>query len=154
MEQPLAQAATHSTAQAQPLADNKNLRRLKRLNTVITACPLSLIFGAVLSICYEMFNLLLSVGASIFTAAVTFVCYSRANRQMTPTREYYLWRYIPLVLFVILPVVWFVFFSSGEGLSAREWMLVAQIFIGCLLPIFLLFYVQRSLKKLIYQLET
>jgi hypothetical protein len=128
-------------------------RLLKRLYAFINISLICLVFGAVLSVCYEMFNALLSVGASLFTAVVTFVCYSRANRQMTPTIEYYLWRYIPLFLFVIFPIIWFIFFSSGVGFTAKDWMTLSQIIIGYLMPILLLFYVQRSLKKLINHYE-
>ena len=80
----------------------KQLRVLRGLtNTTL----ISLLLAAVLTVMNELFSTFYSVLVGVAMVLVTLYCYRRADQMVGTSREYYLWRYLPTLVFIIVPLL-------------------------------------------------
>lgn len=121
-------------------------RKLHTLRGLINLCLLSLIFGAVLNLLGSLLGNYYAVALGLLIAFFTLYCYRRADAKVSASASYYLWRYLPTLAFIVLPLAVY-WYGSDAQWTATEILLLVQIACSYLLPILCLLYVERALKK-------
>ncbi len=130
--------------------DADDIKKLRLLRRMINISLISLVVGAVVNILGGVLDAAAGISAGVATALVTFYCYRQANLQSTATsRTYFIWRYVPTVLFLVVPMLWTTIAASDGGWSFGEWAQGFEILASYVLPISFLYYVDRTLKRLL-----
>jgi len=125
--------------------------KLRSLRGLINISLLSLIFGAAIHILASLLGNYGAMALGAFGVLLTFYCYTfycyrRADREDASRLAYTLWRLLPTLTFVILPVAIF-WYGSDSQWSATEVLMLVEISCSYLIPIACLLLVERSLKK-------
>ncbi|MAK45039.1 MULTISPECIES: hypothetical protein [Spongiibacter] len=120
--------------------------KLRSLRGLINISLLSLIFGAAIHILASLLGNYGAMALGAFGVLLTFYCYRRADREDASRLAYTLWRLLPTLTFVILPVAIF-WYGSDSQWSATEVLMLVEISCSYLIPIACLLLVERSLKK-------
>lgn len=135
--------------------DAADIAKLRLLRRMINISLISLVVGAVINILGGVLDAVAGVSVALATALVTLYCYRQANLQSTATsRTYFIWRYVPTILFLVGPMAWSLFASSEDGWSFAEWVQGFEVIASYLLPIAFLYYVDRSLKRMLAPAES
>lgn len=121
-------------------------KKLRALRGLINLSLLSLVFGAILNLLAGMLGNYYALAVAVLVVLVTFYCYRRADAETASSASYYLWRYLPTLLFVVVPLAVY-WYGNDAQWSLTEVLLAAQIVSSYLLPILCLLYVERTLKK-------
>lgn len=121
-------------------------QKLRNLRALVNISLLSMVFGAILNLLGDLLgnNYVLIIG--FLVVLVTFYCYRRADSEAASSMAYYLWRYLPTVIFVAMPILIY-WASSDAQWSISELVLLTQICTSYILPILCLLYVERVLKN-------
>ncbi|MFT5887507.1 MAG: hypothetical protein ACI9BO_000313 [Zhongshania sp.] len=121
-------------------------KKLRNLRGLVNISLLSLVFGAILNLLTGLLdnNYVLAIG--FLVVLITFYCYRRADSENASGTAYYLWRYLPTLLFVAMPVLVY-WVGSDAQWSMAEIFLLSQIGASYILPILCLLYVERVLKN-------
>lgn len=122
-------------------------RQVRLLRTLLNAAILSLLVGAALNLLETVFGTLYSVVLGLGTVLVTGYCFYKADQQANASREYYLWRYIPTTVFIVVPILLYVLSILDKSWSLEALYLLINVSANYLLPIACLLYVERSLKR-------
>ena len=120
--------------------------KLRSLRGLINISLLSLIFGAAIHILASLLGNYGAMALGAFGVLLTFYCYRRADREDASRLAYTLWRLLPTLTFVILPVAIF-WYGSDAQWSSTEILMLTQILTSYVLPIGCLLVVERGLKK-------
>ncbi len=123
--------------------DRAHLRQLRRVLDLALICLLA---GAMLTALEGLLN---SVYGALIAAAsvlITIYCYRRANREAANSVAYYLWRYTPIALFALVPLVVYLWWT-GEGWSAARLLTVLRLTTTFILPLACLLYADRGLRR-------
>lgn len=124
--------------------DRKQIRILRALtNTALV----SLLLGAVLTVMSGIFSTLYSVLIGVGTVGVTLYCYRRADQKISASREYYLWRYVPTLVFVFGPLIMLALSATEGDWSMTGWLLFIRFSVSFLIPIASLMMLERLLKQ-------
>ncbi|WP_373078752.1 hypothetical protein [Zhongshania sp.] len=121
-------------------------QKLRNLRGLVNISLLSMVFGAILNLLGDLLgnNYVLIIG--FLVVLVTFYCYRRADSEAAFSMAYYLWRYLPTLIFVAMPIL--IYLSSTDAQwSIGEIVLLTQIGTSYILPILCLLYVERVLKN-------
>lgn len=121
-------------------------RKLRVLRGLVNVSLISLVFGAILNLLAGILGSYYVLIIGFLVVLITFYCYRRADSESASSVGYYLWRYLPTLIFIAMPIVAYWYSSS------TEWALediIHAVQIGCsfLLPIICLLYVERVLKN-------
>lgn len=127
--------------------------QVKLLQRLVNISLICLLVGALLTLMGSLISAAADVIVALVTAGVTWFCYRKANQQTVLNNYYYLWRYIPLVLFLVVPVLFKLLGSSSEGWSWAEILTGVEILISYIIPISLLIYVDRVLRRTVKGFE-
>jgi O-antigen/teichoic acid export membrane protein len=121
-------------------------RKLRLLRGLANISLLSLVFGAILNLLAGLLGNYYALTVAILVVLVTFYCYRRADAEEASNPAYYLWRYLPTLLFIAMPigVYWY---GNDQQWTLTEVLLLTQIVASYVLPILCLLYVERALKK-------
>lgn len=129
----------------------KQLRVLRGLtNTTL----ISLLLAAVLMVIGELFSTFYSVLVGAGIVLVTLYCYRRADQAVGASREYYLWRYVPTLIFVIGPLLWLVMSAADGEWSASAWLLLVRFVVSFIVPIGCLIAMERMLRQALLRIKT
>lgn len=120
--------------------------KLRSLRGLINISLLSLIFGAAIHILASLLGNYGAMALGAFGVLLTFYCYRRADREDASRLAYTLWRLLPTLTFVILPVAIF-WYGSDSQWNATEILMLVEISCSYLIPIVCLLLVERTLKK-------
>lgn len=120
--------------------------KLRSLRGLINISLLSLIFGAAIHILASLLGNYSAMALGGAGVVLTFYCYRRADREEASRLAYTLWRLLPTLAFVILPLAIF-WFGSDSQWSTTEVLMLVEISCSYLIPIGCLLVVERSLKK-------
>lgn len=124
--------------------DTKQIRILRALtNTAL----ISLLLGAVLTVMSGLFSTLYSVLIGVGAVAITLYCYRRADQKINASREYYLWRYVPTLVFVFGPLIILALAAAKGDWSTAGWLLFIRFSASFLIPIASLMMVERLLRQ-------
>lgn len=124
--------------------DKKQIRILRALtNTAL----ISLLLGAVLTVMSGLFSTFYSVLIGVGTVAATLYCYRRADQKISASREYYLWRYVPTLVFVFGPLIMLALSAAEGDWSTAGWLLFIRFSVSFLIPIASLMILERLLKQ-------
>ena len=121
-------------------------RKLRLMRGLINVSLLSLIFAAALQLLASLVGNGYAIALGLVGVGLTFYCYRRADREDASRLAYTLWRLLPTLTFVILPVAIF-WYGSDSQWSATEVLMLVEISCSYLIPIACLLLVERSLKK-------
>jgi hypothetical protein len=113
----------------------------------------SLLLGAVLTVMSGLFSTLYSVLIGVGTVAVTLYCYRRADQKISASREYYLWRYVPTLVFVFGPLILLALSATEGDWSVPGWLLFIRFSVSFLIPIACLMMLERLLKQALSQVD-
>ncbi len=121
-------------------------QKLRNLRALVNISLLSMVFGAILNLLGDLLgnNYVLVIG--FLVVLITFYCYRRADSEAASSMAYYLWRYLPTLIFVAMPIM-FYWVSSDAQWSLTEIVVLTQIGTSYILPILCLLYVERVLKN-------
>ncbi|MDF1693720.1 MAG: hypothetical protein P1U47_15170 [Zhongshania sp.] len=121
-------------------------KKLRNLRGLVNISLLSMVFGAILNLLGDILgnNYVLIIG--FLVVLITFYCYRRADSETASSLPYYLWRYLPTLIFVAMPILVY-WLSSDAQWSLSEIVLLTQIGTSYILPILCLLYVERVLKN-------
>jgi len=121
-------------------------KKLRNLRGLVNISLLSMVFGAILNLLGDILgnNYVLIIG--FLVVLITFYCYRRADSEAASSLPYYLWRYLPTLIFVAMPILVY-WLSSDAQWSLSEIVLLTQIGTSYILPILCLLYVERVLKN-------
>jgi len=120
--------------------------KLRSLRGLINISLLSLIFGAAIHILASLLGNYGAMALGAFGVLLTFYCYRRADREDAGSFAYNLWRILPTLAFVLLPLAIF-WYGSDAQWSSTEILMLTQILTSYVLPIGCLLVVERGLKK-------
>ncbi len=130
--------------------DAKDIAKLRLLRRMVNISLISLVVGAVINMLGGVLDAVAGMSVAVATALVTFYCYRQANLQSTATNKtYFIWRYVPTILFLVGPMLWGLIASSESGWSFSELVQGFEIVASYLLPIGFLYYVDRTLKRIL-----
>ncbi|MEX1669846.1 hypothetical protein AB4876_13075 [Zhongshania guokunii] len=121
-------------------------KKLRNLRGLVNISLLSMVFGAILNLLGDILgnNYVLIIG--FLVVLITFYCYRRADSEAASSKSYYIWRYLPTLIFVAMPILVY-WLSSDAQWSLSEIVLLTQIGTSYVLPILCLLYVERVLKN-------
>ncbi len=123
-------------------AQIQNLRRIVNISLIC------LLLGAVLNLLGGFFDAAAGIAAALATAVITAFCYYKANQLVQGNAAYQIWRHVPTVLFVLVPIIASLLSSRSDGgWSLGEWITGVEILCSYLIPIAGLFWVDRKLKQ-------
>lgn len=121
-------------------------RQLRMLRGLVNVSLLSLIFGAILNLLASLLGNYYALAVGTLVVLLTLYCYRRADAANSSSLSYSLWRNLPTLLFIVVPVVVY-WYGSDASWTVTEILLLVQIAASYLLPILCLLYVERRLKK-------
>ena len=121
-------------------------RKLRLMRGLINVSLLSLIFAAALQLLASLVGNGYAIALGLVGVGLTFYCYRRADREDAGSFAYNLWRILPTLAFVLLPLAIF-WYGSDSQWSATEVLMLVEISCSYLIPIACLLLVERSLKK-------
>lgn len=121
-------------------------RKLRLMRGLINVSLLSLIFAAALQLLASLIGNGYAIALGLVGVALTFYCYRRADREEAGSFAYNLWRILPTLTFVLLPLLIF-WYGSDAQWSSTEMLMITQIIASYVLPISCLLVVERGLKK-------
>lgn len=121
-------------------------RKLRLMRGLINVSLLSLIFAAALQLLANLLGNGYAIALGLAGVALTFYCYRRADREDAGSFSYSLWRILPTLAFVLLPLLVF-WYGSDTQWTSTEILMLTQIISSYVLPIGCLLVVERSLKK-------
>ncbi len=131
-----------------------NAKQIRVLRALSNTALISLLLGAVLTVMSGVFNALYSVLVGLGTVAITLYCYHRADQKISATREYYLWRYVPTLVFVFGPLILLALSATEGDWSTTGWLLFIRFSVSFLVPIASLMIIERLLKQALLKLES
>jgi O-antigen/teichoic acid export membrane protein len=121
-------------------------QKLPMLRGLVNVSLISLVFGAILNLLAGILGSYYVLIIGFLAVLITFYCYHRADREAASSMGYYLWRHLPTLIFITVPIIahWY----SGDTQWALE-DIIHAVQIGCSfpLPIICLLYVERVLKN-------
>ena len=120
--------------------------KLRVLRAFTNISLLSLVFGAILNLLTGLLENYYVIAIGVLVVLITFYCYRRADGEPANSASYYLWRYLPTLLFIAGPILAYWYGNDGQW-STGEVVMLIQIASSYVLPILCLLYVERSLKK-------
>lgn len=121
-------------------------RKVRLLRGLANISLLSLIFGAILNLLAGMLGNNYALAVAVLVVLITFYCYRQADAKEANSAAYYLWRYLPTLLFIALPVgIWW--YGSDKQWTFTEILLLVEIATSYVVPILCLLYLERVLKK-------
>ena len=123
------------------------IKQLKILRALTSTALISLLLGAVLTVMSGLFNTFYSILVGVGTVLVTLYCYRRADRTISTSREYYLWRYVPTLVFVFGPLLLMALSATEGDWSITGWLLFLRFSVSYLIPIACLMMLERLLKQ-------
>ena len=121
-------------------------RKLRLMRGLINVSLLSLIFAAALQLLANLIGNGYAIALGLVGVALTFYCYRRADREDAGSFAYNLWRILPTLAFVLLPLGIF-WYGSDAQWSGTEILMLTQIVTSYVLPLGCLLVVERGLKK-------
>ncbi len=121
-------------------------RKLRALRALINVSLLSLIFGATINLLASLLGSYSAIGLGLAGVLLTFYCYRRADRVEASHTAYNLWRLLPTLTFVLVPLFIFWYGSDSQWTTA-EVLLLTEVGASYLLPISCLLIVERTMKK-------
>ena len=121
-------------------------RKLCLMRGLINVSLLSLIFAAALQLLASLVGNGYAIALGLVGVGLTFYCYRRADREDAGSFAYNLWRILPTLAFVLLPLAIF-WYGSDAQWSSTEILMLTQILTSYVLPIGCLLVVERGLKK-------
>lgn len=121
-------------------------RKLRTLRGLINLSLLALIFGAILQLMIGLLDSYTALLLGLAVVALTFYCYRRADREDAGSLSYSLWRLLPTLAFIAVPLAVY-WYGSDNQWSSGEVLLLVQIACSYILPILCLLFVERVLKK-------
>ncbi len=83
--------------------------------------------------------------ASILMALVYLLSYRMARQSIDPNMTYYIWMWVPTILFVVAPVIWSLMVDKDYNLFTN--LLLALPLFSLILPVGLLFIVRAILVR-------
>ncbi|MFT5032599.1 MAG: hypothetical protein ACI9OO_000530 [Bacteroidia bacterium] len=130
-----------------------NKKQIRILRAITNTALVSLLLGAVLTVMSGLFSTLYSVLIGVGTVAVTLYCYRRADQKISASREYYLWRYVPTLVFVFGPLILLALSATEGDWSVPGWLLFIRFSVSFLIPIACLMMLERLLKQALSQVD-
>lgn len=121
-------------------------RKLRILRGLVNVSLISLVFGAILNLLAGILGSYYVLIIGFLVVLITFYCYRRADSEAASSMAYYLWRYLPTLIFITMPIVAY-WYSSGTQWTLEDIIHAVQIGCSFLLPIICLLYVERVLKN-------
>ncbi|MFT6550338.1 MAG: hypothetical protein ACJA1I_000365 [Zhongshania marina] len=120
--------------------------KLRILRGLVNVSLISLVFGAILNLLTGILGnyYVLIIGALV--VLITFYCYRRADSEAASSTSYYLWRYLPTLIFIAMPIIAY-WYSRDTQWTLGEIIHAVQISCSFVLPILCLLYVERVLKN-------
>ncbi|WP_269618900.1 hypothetical protein [Zhongshania sp. BJYM1] len=121
-------------------------RKLRILRGLVNVSLISLVLGAILNLLAGILGSYYVLIIGFLVVLITFYCYRRADAEAASSMSYYLWRYLPTVIFIAMPIV--VYWTSRDAPWTLEDIIqTVQIACSFILPIICLLYVERVLKN-------
>lgn len=121
-------------------------RQIRLLRGLVNVSLLSLIFGTILNLLSSLLGNYYALAVGTLVVLLTFYCYRRADAADSSSLTYSLWRNLPTLLFIVVPVLVY-WYGSDASWTVTEILLLVQVATSYLLPILCLLYVERRLKK-------
>jgi hypothetical protein len=121
-------------------------QKLRNLRALVNISLLSMVFGAIINLLGDLLGNNYALVIGFLVVLITFYCYRRADSEAASSMAYYLWRYLPTLIFVAMPITIY-WLSSDAQWSVAEIILLTQVGSSYILPILCLLYVERALKK-------
>ncbi|WP_372749990.1 hypothetical protein [Litorivivens sp.] len=122
-------------------------KQLKILRALTSTALISLLLGAVLTVMSGLFSTFYSIMVGIGTVLITLYCYRRADQKISASRDYYLWRYVPTLVFVFGPLILMALSATEGDWSVTGWLLFLRFGVSFLIPIACLMMLERLLKQ-------
>tara|TARA_R110000782_G_scaffold113745_2_gene203914 strand:+ start:1880 stop:2206 length:327 start_codon:yes stop_codon:yes gene_type:complete len=105
-----------------------------------------LVFGAILNLLTDILGNYYVLAIGFLVVLITFYCYRRADSEAASSMSYYLWRYLPTLIFIAMPIAAY-WFSRDSQWTLENMIQAVQISCSFVLPILCLLYVERVLKN-------
>lgn len=111
----------------------------------ITVAIISLIVSYVImfadQVAENTWYVLIVIAVSVFLLFSNF----QARKFKNDPIKYFLWVYLPLIILTAIPVY---FYLTGEsGVNTEDWIFLARIGTGLIIPLFILYFVRNQLTK-------
>ncbi|MGJ8687783.1 MAG: hypothetical protein ACSHWQ_09910, partial [Spongiibacteraceae bacterium] len=118
-------------------------RRLRTLRGLVNLSLYSLLLGAALHFLEGLLGSAYSAAFGLLMLLVIFYCYRRADSVASNSVAYYLWRYLPTLSFVFVPLTIYIY-GINPSASVEDLLLILQLCCSYILPVLCLLYSERS----------
>ncbi|CAA0105415.1 Uncharacterised protein [Zhongshania aliphaticivorans] len=121
-------------------------RKLRVLRALVNISLISVVFGAILNLLSGILGNYYVLIIGFLVALIIFYCYRRADSEAASSTSYYLWRYLPTLLFISMPIITY-WYSRDAQWALADIISGVQISCSFVLPVLCLLYVERVLKN-------
>jgi len=120
--------------------------KINRLRFLVNAVLFMIIFGLVLEIAGGVASGVYTILVAVFSLVVNFAFSRLADSRVEANPLYYLYRYVPLLIFIVLPIGYKIYSAWGDsGLGLSGWIILFTWVLSYIVPIFLLLYLRVQL---------